>query len=929
MKPAAKRKSRVDKVRASRDGHEYHDAWTARRAMQLVPPDSDLTAIAVEGLSPTDQHQASAATVEIADITLYYGSVTFEHAKRVTIAQFKYSIAQSTDPFRAADAKKTVAKFAKAYQDHNKNYGRKAVEAKLDFELITNRPIYPPLLQAIEALAKGLPRTRKVAQQANQFKAATGLNGKPLANFAAKCRFAGLTDTLAHTKNKLAILVVDWSATNDPLAKARLGQLRQMVRDKAGSAGTKDNLIRRTDILAALQVSDPEELLPCKPAMADVGEIVEREQLADALALISNLSLPLLIHAAGGAGKTVFMTSLATSVRNQSEVVFFDCFGGGAYRSPEDARHLPRRGLIHIANTLAFRGLCDPILPNGADVQALISTFRRQLVQCVETLERATPGRGITLFIDAIDNAALIADERSEDAFPISLLESVHHKPIPGVTLIVSCRTERKPSTDAKYKEFELLPFTSTETAAYLRLRLPRVSQAEIKVAQARSGGNPRVLEYLVKSGRGLLDESEIAKEVKLDDLIQQRITDALATAREQGYPREDIDAFLAGLAVLPPPVPLDEYAGAQGLAPSAVESFAADLWPLLERTNQGLMFRDEPTETLVRNRYASATDAIRRVANNLSGRQDASVYAARALPGLLHALDAGEQLFQLAFDDRIPATITSTVGKRNIRYARLKAAVLHAAIKEDHNGLVRLLVELSTIAAVDQRGADYILDYPDLVIAAQDVDATRRLFEIRTGWPGARHARLAIANSLAGQSGEAYRHARMAQEWIDHYHRTDHDVNERRPERPDIAAIPFFLLCEGRPDDAVNVMRGWRDWYAYEVSEYVIRYFNLATSLQPISSTHFETFVDALTDVGPLAATLSFHECSADTRKSLIVKLSRACRRRKKLHLTDTYLRERPYRLQDGLRHASALALSLGLGNEALAITSVRLEVE
>ena len=95
---------------------------------------------------------------------------------------------------------------------------------------------------------------------------------------------------------------------------------------------------------------------------------------------------------------------------------------------------------------------------------------------------------------------------------------------------------------------------------------------------------------------------------------------------------------------------------------------------------------------------------------------------------------------------------------------------MLHAANEQDHNQLVHLMLELSTIAASDQRGSIYILDYPDLVIAARDVDATRRLFESRTVWPGTRHARLAIANALSGDVHEAYRHAVRADEWIYHF---------------------------------------------------------------------------------------------------------------------------------------------------------------
>ncbi len=917
-----KRRHLVDKVRASRDGHEYHEAWTARKAMQLLWPGSDLAAIAVEGLSPTDQAHASAQTIQIADITLYYDGhrPTFEKAARTSIVQFKYSVANEAKEFRASDAKKTIQKFAETYRERKKRYGTQAVHDKLEFQLITNQPIYEPFRRAINDIACGLPRTGEIEGQAKQFNRAAGLDEKSLAAFAQKCKLIGHQGSLPATKDELASLLVDWSATSDSIAKARLGQLKDLVRTKAGNASTNRNLITRTDILAALQIGDQKDLLPCEPALADVGEVLEREQLADAIARIQTLSAPLLVHAAGGVGKTVFMDSLADKIRERHEVVFFDCFGGGAYRSPEDVRHLPKKGLIHIANTLAFRGLCDPILPDCPSIDVLFQTFRRRLNQCVETLSKRIAGRELVLFVDAIDNADKAARRYSDDSFPVKLLESLYAKPIPGVKLIVSCRTERKPSTDAQYREFELRPFSRDETASFLCARLNNVSQVGINVAQARSGGNPRVLDYLLSSGSNLLDESEIDQKIELDELIQQRIADAIETAFKRGHERNDIDAFLAGLAVLPPPVPLDEYAGAHGIELSAIESFASDLAPLLERTKEGLMFKDEPTETLVHNRYASSTNALRLVAKNLLERQDVSVYAARALPGLLHELNDGEQLFALAFDDRIPETITSTVGKRNVRSARLKAATLHAAINQDYNRLVRLLVELSTVAAGDQRGVNYILDHPDLVVAATDVDSTRRLFEARTGWPGKRHARLAIANTLSGEYEEATRHAVATNEWIDHERRTAGD-NRRltsRPECPDIAAIPFFLISQGRAQDAARFLGTWRDWYAYEVCEYVFDYTRLAQSIRSQPPSGLARFIDTLTGIGPLATALSFQELPRSTCKELIGKLAKLCKKTTKLHPSERYP---DGSLHDGLRKATALAISLGLNAEARTI--------
>ena len=918
---------KIDKVRASRDGHEFHEAWTARKATQLLWPDSDLTAIAVEGTSPTDQVGASAATVEVADLTYYFGGHSnFEKATRTIFAQFKYSIANQNKGFRASHAKKTVMKFGVTYRSFKRKYGAKAVEDKLDFQLVTNQPIADALLQAIEATATGSTPTGDAKEQAKQFKKATGLSGEPLVAFARKLKVIGRLGSLPQTKDELASLLVDWSATSDPIATARLGKLRELVRDKAGYAGTDRNLIKRTDVLAALQVGDPKDLLPCEEALVDVGKVLERVQFGEAVSRIHSMSTPLLIHATGGVGKTVFMDSLASKIATDHEVVFFDCFGGGAYRSPEDARHLPKKGLIHIANTLAFRGLCDPMLPDSPDIHTLLCTFRRRLIQCLKTISRMTSGRKLAIFIDAIDNAAFAAGQASEDSFPIKLLESLDTEPINGVKLIVSCRseTERRPKTYAKLDEFKLCPFTKDETAAFLRARLKSVTDTEVNVALARSGGNPRVLDYLVKTGRGLLDPSEINKVIELDDLIQQKITDALSSAAKQGYEEKVLSAFLAGLAVLPPPVPLDEYAAAHGMELATIESFASDLWPLLERTNHGLMFRDEPAETLIHKRYATSRDALERVASNLLARQDASVYAARALPRLLHELDDGERLFALAFDDRIPDSITSTVGKRNIQYARLKAATLHAALKVDYNRLVRLLVELSTIAEVDQRGADYLINHPDLIVAAEDDDARRRLFEIRTAWPGTRHARLAIVNALSGDLAEATRHAYANEEWVQHYRRTERKDYDREPtpDQADIAATSFFLISEGRPEDAAGYLTSWRDGYAFEVSQLVIGYTHLGSLIGTQPARRTGQFINALSSIGPLAAALSFHELTKTRRKTLCVKLATLCKKKTNLGLPQSYTRRQRYDLEDGLRKSAAIALSLRLGAEAQTIS-------
>jgi hypothetical protein len=99
-------------------------------------PTDGLVGIAVEGLSSADNQTAASESVEIADLTLYYGRFhTFDDAERVVVLQFKYSIRAKRVPFRMSDARETVRKFAAAYGDHKSRHGAGGVSQKLGFNL--------------------------------------------------------------------------------------------------------------------------------------------------------------------------------------------------------------------------------------------------------------------------------------------------------------------------------------------------------------------------------------------------------------------------------------------------------------------------------------------------------------------------------------------------------------------------------------------------------------------------------------------------------------------------------------------------------------------------------------------------------------------------------------------------------------------------
>ncbi len=821
----------IDKVRASRDGHQYHEAWLARRALGLLLPRDSLCGIAVEGLSVEDQEGASSATVEIADATFYFGEApTFDDATHVEIAQFKYSTAKERVQFLASDAVKTITKFAQTEADLLKNPSQLKIIDKISYTIYTNRPIGSELLNALSFLVNGeLPSGQRNRAQYEMLLATIPLRSEQLQKFAARIFLVGGGGDLQTIEKGNARIIADWSASKDALARARLGDLRELVRNKAGLVCQRNNVITYIDVLAVLGIADESDLLPAPHAFLEPGPVIEREQLQNFIDYLGTSNL-WLIHAAGGVGKTVFVQSVASRLSANDEVVLFDCFGGGRYRSPLDMRHRSDRGLLHIVNELACRGLCDPLLPGASDPTAIVRHCIHRFSQSIVVVRRTRPEARLVLIIDAADNAAMEARDKGQNPFPQLLLESLSSMSpcIDGLVCILTARSERRELAigRSQCKDFVLRTFSTGESQAFIEKRRPEATPAQIEAIHRRSNGNPRVIANLIESDRSLAGVDSIASDINLNDLIDQRIKNAIRLADNKGCTRNEVSAFLCALSILPPPVPIDEMATAFGISYSEIESFAADISPLLERTRHGLIFRDEPTETLVRQTYGQQLSLLDGVVSRLGEAQSSSVYAARSLPGMLFTMGKIDQLRALAFDMRFPSKLDSDLAKRTIRLNRLRMALGAASKKKDFSATVELLVELAALVIVDERGEDYLLEQPDLVVGLSDSEAFRRLFEARTAWPGTRHSRLAIAYVADGDTAEAYGHVVRADDWLRWLDTQDGETRRTsNPDQVDYASIAFYLFAKEKFQDVAEYIAFWKPFYGFSIASQLFEY--------------------------------------------------------------------------------------------------------
>lgn len=819
----------IDTVRASRAGHTFHERWAARRALQLVFPNDDLFAIAVEGISSTETASPGARAEEVADLVLYYGrGDNFQTCERLETVQFKYKLRE--DAVTAAYLKKTIEKFADTILGYEKVSSAAEVDKKASFIFVTNSEFTESLWEAITSLIEGTkPSDPGAATQARNLKKWCAERGLFDANrLFSRMIFRAREKNLTGQDNALRRTLTDWSAGADSEAKLRLYGLQDLVLKKAGPSGQGKNLIRREDVLDALDC-EPEDLFPADTRFINVGAVVERAELSTVGDLIKASELPVFVHAEGGVGKTVFVQSLASRMANELEIVVFDCFGGGSYRSDNHSRHLPRIGLVQIVNELASRTLCDPMLPSGDDSRKLIKAARRRLAQAATAIRTQSKKLGLLIIVDAADNAQLEAEYRHEEAFPKSLLSAIGEDSIDGVKLLLTARTHRKDKVIGRttVKEVELGPFTDPEAREFLKDRKPSASGVEISTALARSGRNARVLDYLVQTWDANVLGKTLATRITVPEIIAQSCTKIVSDLHVAGWPDSEVTEFFVALSLLPPPIPLDELANALRWSAAQVNTAASDLAPMLEITSHGAIFRDEPTETYVRETYSEQPVAQRAIADRLLSSQATSTYAAEALPHFLVVIKDSDRAFALADSTSFPTTVQSEFGRRRLTLARLRAAFRLAVAEDDFDRVLGLSMRLAQAATANMRGDEFIRRSPVLATVLGDADAYRRLFADRSGWRGARSARLTVAHRFAGDIEEAQIQCESTVRWFNWHIAQPRDETHRDRASPvidDYTAVLFHHVADCKFGAADRNLARWNDRFSLSVSDELLK---------------------------------------------------------------------------------------------------------
>ena len=767
------------KPRASNAGDDFHIQWTARRLTRLLAMDVDsgcrLVAVKIEGASRAEGSSVRSGELGI-DTAEYYGSQDIRAASRVVYYQHKHSTTRAEKALAASDLGELLSYFAQRYSDLVEELGQEAVNNRLSFVLVTNRPISANVTTAVTAaragdcgLLKGHSRNAY-----NRLVKETKLTNDDFGAFMRLVDMPGGEPDHASQAVLLGQELSGFIPGFDPDVALRLTQL---VRNEALPEARDNPAINRDKLLAVLNVTEP-DLLPALADFPDSGPIIPRthdQAVADA---VIRAEWPVLAVATSGNGKTVLAQTLGSLMPPASVTVVFDGFCKGGYRRLRQPRHLPRIALTQICNELAVQGLCDPLLPLRAEDHEYFEAFRTRLVQAAATVRARNPDALVVIVLDAADNSAMAAEEAHDTAFVWGLLQE---PPPDGCRIIAFARPHRVEKLKAHSMEppLKLEGFALPETTAHLRRQLPDADDAVAETFHRLTLGNPRVQSYFLarkpENGQSLIAMLGSASRT-VDDLIAEEVERALTVVRETTEDSDIVDRLCFLLGQLPPFVPVPVLARAADVPESAVQSFVADLpQPLLIRED-GVQFRDEPVEHWFRQQFLGKPEDYARAADLLEplARQDA--YVAMALPRLFYEAGRWDGLQKLALSDDGPAE-SDPLTRRDIVRMRI-AYALRAALRDERQAdAAKLFIRVAEEATTRTRQAQFIQENADLfAVTMRPDDMADLLFrQHRDLWRGWGMANRAAVFALSGVlKPEALPHVRQASIWIGKRVRTE-----------------------------------------------------------------------------------------------------------------------------------------------------------
>ncbi|RZJ36562.1 MAG: ATP-binding protein [Flavobacterium sp.] len=751
-----------DLVRYSRAGDVFHYRWAARRCLRMIYPNSLLKSITVEG-SP----EVEKAGEYVIDLTETYEPC--EGKPAIKYYQLKHTTIRKNDPFILSDFKTTLEGFAARYTQH-KGEGE-ILNENITYSIVTNRRIDINVKKSFAAIIAGNNANKGFVTTLEKY---TTFKGDRLKEF---CCALELEDGEGDYNDQKYELLLELSQViAGTFDNVILDGIVALVQEKV--MPDSNGIILKGDILRRFNVTSERDLFPAEAIWEKVEKTIPRVQHSKLVEEIFNATAPLIIHAEGGVGKSVFTRQVLKSLPNTCIGIAYDCFGAGSYRNSSTTRHMHRTSLMQIANEISAKGVCAPlIVQNTTHNGEVIRAFLRRLNDATAALKKTDPEAKLVLLIDAADNAEMAAKEFNEVCFAHELIRE--HFP-DGCKVVFLCRTERIAllNPPSNVKPFELEGFDKGESYENLKNYFPTANEQDGLEFHRLTNGNPRVQANALDFNAPTVGELLInlgPGGTTVEDQIEAQLTRAV-TRIEEMVPDDfkgDINAICLGLATLSPHIPLLILARAANVDLTTIKSFVSDIGRPLWISDLTVQFRDEPTETWFRKKFCAVTADFQQYIQLLEPLATEYVYVSQMLPQLYLQAEQYDKLIESALSDNfLPKD--NPIDTRNVRVYRLQFALKAALKLRKLKDAAKLAIRAGEEMAGERRQLSLLQQNTDLLVMLQGTDKVTELAfkrAIRGSWEGSENVySAALLSSLDDYKGDGRGFLRAALYWLQVY---------------------------------------------------------------------------------------------------------------------------------------------------------------
>ena len=788
---------------ASTAGDDFHELWAMREALLLLDPSNNVLGIKIEGLPQDELHADLGEHAQAVDVAIRR---TTPAGDRFHYAQLKYSPSNPDTPWtwarlltpktKTKPKSSVLGKLAQLFL---------ALESDCTFSIVTNQPLSSTVADDIAKLIEGV---RDEASPLALLEKATGCSGAKLIQFLSIWDLAGF-GSVSRLQLETSMLhqigeMTDADARNDA----------SVLQQKVAALVLPENRgfppITRETVLVWLGAGTEQTLFPAPSRIYPPARYLRREQTNDFVKLLTAASKPVRVIADGGCGKTILVSRMADELPTGSEVIIYDCYGGGLFLASDDRRHAPEQAFVQVANEAAGRLGSPFVLRRGAS-STMAAAFRRRLDAASKVIAHRSSEALLVLCFDAVDNARIAASHWKEPCFLDELL-GLSGLPA-NIRLVVTCRTARREKIGPAhlFDDFILPAFDIAETERFVAMNQPSWPIGVAATMFDLTGGNPRRLAYALE-GLGPNDTDEAIKRLMpraqgIDPLFERLVEEA---GTRIGGP-EKVWQVLCALANLPRPVPAWALAEVAELVTEDIQDIANDVGGIISRP-EGWSFHDEDFEHFASSRTEGIASALlEKAADLLFDKRHDDAYAARAVGEILMRTGRLAKLYDLV---QLPGEQPDHLGKLEARLVQAKRLTLALRCCKEASDLgtaCRLLVAAAEGLKSERLVNDLLTKNLTLSSRFSSDQVMRLVLTDRRYLTrrGALRVRLAAASAKIAPA-VARDHMRWWNEELQD--RALSDSEDRRGFSAEDIAAEFQAVAGLRtPSVAINILSRWR----------------------------------------------------------------------------------------------------------------------